>query len=71
MQIQQQIEKARKMHNISMDRLAELTAIDQSNISKILRSKIQPTLPTVQKLCTAVGLELTTKKLVKKECGDE
>lgn len=61
MQIQQQIEQARKKHKISMDKLAELTAIDQSNISKILRSKIQPTLPTVDLLCKTVGLELQTK----------
>ena len=47
--------KARHRHGLSQQDLAERTGIPQTNISRIERDKVSPSLATIERLLTAMG----------------
>ena len=50
-----------KKRDMSKYRLSQLTGISQSSIGKIIAKESLPTMPTVEKICDALGV--TTKML--------
>ena len=53
------VRKARAEAGISQTQLAELTGIDQSDISKIERGVANPSVSTLQRIAKALGGRLT------------
>ncbi|MCC8068962.1 MAG: helix-turn-helix domain-containing protein [Ruminococcus sp.] len=49
---------ARKSKNLTQKGLSELTGINQSDISKIERGNVSPNLRTLQRIATAMNMDL-------------
>lgn len=72
MTIQEQIEQARIKNKQTYEDLERKTEIHQANISKMLKDASRdPKLGSIEKLCGAVGLELTTRKARKSTNTDK
>lgn len=56
--IGRKIAESRKKCQLTQKKIAELTGIDKTTISKIESGKLNVTVDTIDKLCKAVGLEL-------------
>lgn len=63
--------EARRRHGLSQQQLAERTAMTQTNISRIERDKVSPSLATLDRLFEAMGetLRVTTDRLAEPPPG--
>lgn len=51
----QAIQRIRKEHGMTQERLAELTNVASNSISRIERGLLMPALPTLIEICNALG----------------
>ncbi|SFR12345.1 helix-turn-helix domain-containing protein [Desulfoscipio geothermicus] len=58
MNVGSKITKLRTEQGISLTKLAKISGIAQSSLSYIESGKAQPTVETVHKICTALGITL-------------
>ena len=56
--IGQRIRECRLSKNISMKKLAALTGLQVSHLSKIENDKLTPTLATLEKICNALKIDI-------------
>jgi len=58
MEISSRLRELRKSANVSAYKLSQLSGVRQATISEIESGKIRPTVDTLDKLCSALGISL-------------
>lgn len=60
-----------KKRDMSKYRLSQLTGISQSSIGKIIAKESLPTMPTVEKICDALGVTNNGTILCRNGCSSK